>query len=78
MHDLSTISRLNRQSVLDSAEKARKSGRHVAVIFHGLNAEHFKDFDTAEEAVAYGDRIASEQITARARCLHPDQNAATA
>ena len=78
MHDLSTISRLNREAVLNEAEAHRDKGNHVVVVFQGLNAEHFKVFDTAEEAVAYGDRVCEEQITARARYLHPAQNAATA
>ena len=78
MHDIETISRLNREAVLNEAEALRDQGRHVVVVYQGLNAERFKVFDTAEEAVAYGDRVVSEQITARARYLHPSQNAIAA
>lgn len=78
MHDIETIIRLNRESTLNAAEAARDKGNHVAVVYQGLNAEHFKVFGTAEEAVAYGDRVVSEQITARVRYLHPNTNTAAA
>ena len=78
MHDIETISRLNREAVLDEAEALRDQGRHVVVVYQGLNAEHFKGFDTAEEAFAYGTQVSDAQITARARYLHPSQDTAAA
>jgi hypothetical protein len=78
MHDLQTINKINREAVLNAAEAARDKGNHVAVVFQGLNAERFKVLDTAEEAIAFGDKVCSEQITARVRYLHPNTNTAAA
>jgi homoserine dehydrogenase len=65
MHDIETIAKLNREHVINGAKKAAAAGKHVVTVYYGLNAEHFRAFDTAAEAADYATEVSAKEPLAR-------------